>query len=144
MSSFETLRLFGCYLADNTFKSIFWWKCIMYFLLEISWIWVPNGPINNNSLVWENDLAPNRQQAIIWTNDGFACCQTCMRHSVSMSLSLYHNNLHRKPNTACLLELTAQERKHRITALQSLCRLSWLRIDITVKHPVWVAPNSKT
>ena len=38
-----------------------------FILFQISPIF-PNGPFHNN--VWDIGLAPNRQQASVWTNDG--------------------------------------------------------------------------
>ena len=55
-------------LADDIFK------CILLnendkIPIPISLKFVPDGPIDNNqAFVLDNGLAPNRQQAIIWTN----------------------------------------------------------------------------
>ena len=51
-------------LSQTTYSNAFSWKfCIS---IQISFKFVPNGPINNKSRI---TLAPNRQQTIIWTND---------------------------------------------------------------------------
>ena len=42
-----------------------------YILIKISWKFVPSGPIDNDPVLvhWlDNIMAPNRHQAIIWTN----------------------------------------------------------------------------
>ena len=63
---FDTLRLRqnGSHFADNIFRCIFMNEKF-YILIEISLILVPEGPIDN---CLDNGLAPNRRQAIIWTN----------------------------------------------------------------------------
>ena len=58
--------------ADDIFSCIFVNEkfCI---LIKISPWFVPKGPIDNNpSIGLDNGIAPNRQQAIIWTNVGTA------------------------------------------------------------------------
>ena len=43
----------------------------IWILIKISLKFVPKGPINNIPALFQiNSLAPIRQQAIIWTNDG--------------------------------------------------------------------------
>ena len=58
----------GRHFADDIFKCIFVNEqfCV---LIKISLKFVPKGPIDNNTARGlENGLAPNRRQAIIWTN----------------------------------------------------------------------------
>ena len=53
--------------------------------IKISLKFVPNGPINNKSIIGsDNGLAPVRRQTIIWTNGG-PFTDAYMRHSASMS-----------------------------------------------------------
>ena len=59
----------GCQFPKNIFKCIFSNENI-YILIAIPLKFVPKGPINNIPAVSGNGLAPNRQQAIIWNNDG--------------------------------------------------------------------------
>ena len=69
---FNTLRprQNGRQFPDDTFKRIFLNENVRI-SIKISLIFVPKGPINNNpALVSDNDLAPVRRQAIIWTNAG--------------------------------------------------------------------------
>ena len=57
----------------------------VWILITISLKFVPKGPINNIPAIGsENGLAPVRQQAIIWTNDGLFT-DTFMRQAASMS-----------------------------------------------------------
>ena len=59
----------SCLFADDIFRCIFVNDkfCI---LVKISLKFVPKGPIDNNPTTGgsDNGLAPNRRQAIIWTN----------------------------------------------------------------------------
>ena len=54
-------------LADDIFNYIPFIENA-WILNEISLKYVPYGPIDN--IVSDNGLAPNRRQAIIWSNDG--------------------------------------------------------------------------
>ena len=61
----------GRHFADNIFKCIFLNEKI-WILCKISLKIVPKGPIDNDqapgsSIGFDNGLAPNRRQAIIWT-----------------------------------------------------------------------------
>ena len=60
----------GRHFADDVFKYIFMNEKFSI-LLRISLKFVPNGPIDNNpAFGFDNGLAPNRRQTIIWTNAG--------------------------------------------------------------------------
>ena len=66
----------------KTFSNVFFvWK-LLYFdwnFTEIS----SKSPIHNNAGIgWDNGLAPNRWQAIIWTNDGLVYC--CIYESLGL------------------------------------------------------------
>ena len=56
-----------CHFADDIFKRIFFNENVRI-SIKISLKFVPKGPIN--SIGSDNDLAPTRRQAIIWTNGG--------------------------------------------------------------------------
>ena len=45
------------------------WKCVIFFI-KISLKFVPKGPVNNIPALVQ--MAPIKQQAIIWANDGLA------------------------------------------------------------------------
>ena len=69
---FNTLRprQNGRHFADDIFKCIFLTENTQI-LLKISLEFVPKVRINNiPSIGSDNGLAPARQKAIIWTNDG--------------------------------------------------------------------------
>ena len=52
-------------------------------LIKISLKCVPKGPINNKpSIGLDNGLAPNRRQAIIWTNDNPIHWRICAAQGV--------------------------------------------------------------
>ena len=60
------------HFADDIFKRIFFNEDV-WISIKISLTFVARGPINNISdfsIGSDNGLAPFRQQAIIWTNDG--------------------------------------------------------------------------
>ena len=58
----------GRHFADNIFRCIFVNEKI-YILTKISLKFVPKGPLDNKpSIGLDNGLAPNKRQAIIWTN----------------------------------------------------------------------------
>ena len=61
----------GCSFADVIFKPIFVYESWCMFI-QNSLKSIPKGAIKNNSagIGSDNGLAPNRRQAIIWTNDG--------------------------------------------------------------------------
>ena len=56
-------------LADNIFKHIFL-KESDKIIFELHWNLFPGVQLTINQIGSGNDLAPNRWQAIIWTNDG--------------------------------------------------------------------------
>ena len=59
-----------CSFTDDIFKCILLNSNVII-LIEISQKFVPQGPIINIIIIGlDNGLAPNRRQAIIWTNDG--------------------------------------------------------------------------
>ena len=75
----------GCHFADNIFRCIFINKkfCI---LIKISLSFVPKGPNwQYTSIGLDNGIAPNRQQAIIWTNAHpiHWCIYAYMRHKLT-------------------------------------------------------------
>ena len=60
----------GPHFADNIFRCIFQNEKFCIFI-KISPKFVSKGPIDNNKAIGsDNDLAPNRHQAITWTKDG--------------------------------------------------------------------------
>ena len=60
----------GHHFADDIFKCIFLNENV-WILIKISVKFVPEDPVNKYySIGSDNGLAPNRQQAIIWTNGG--------------------------------------------------------------------------
>ena len=65
------LRQKGCYFADGTFQNIFPYD-ICCNLIQIWMKKMSEGRLSKvqNGLKINNDLAPNRWRAIIWTNDG--------------------------------------------------------------------------
>ena len=82
LSPINTLRPIqnGCHFADNVFKCIF--------LNENFWIsnnislkCVPCGQIDNISS--DNGLAPNRREAIIWTNNGLVNLRIYASHGLN-------------------------------------------------------------
>ena len=80
---FNTLRLRqnGCYFADNIFKCIYLNENLCV-LTRISLKFVPKGWYQT-SIGSDNGLAPNRWQAIIWTNDGLVYC--CLHALLDLS-----------------------------------------------------------
>ena len=71
----------GCRFPDDIFKPIFL-KENIWISIKISLKIVPKSPITNIATLV--GLVPNKQQAIIWTNDGWIT-HAYMRHSASMS-----------------------------------------------------------
>ena len=57
-------------ISQTTFSNVFSWiKSVVCILIKVSLKFVPKGPIDHiPALVLDNGLAPNRWQAIIWTN----------------------------------------------------------------------------
>ena len=74
LTSFKTLRprQNGWHFADNSFKPILLnEKC--FILIKISLKCVPRIQLTiSQHWVLDNNLGPNRQQAVIWTNDSLA------------------------------------------------------------------------
>ena len=65
--STERARQIGRHVPDEFFKFIFLNENVGI-SIEISLIFFPQGPINNNSALVE--IMPIRRRAIIWANDG--------------------------------------------------------------------------
>ena len=64
------VRQNGPHFADNILKCIFLNENV-WILIKISSKFAPKGLINNMPAIGsDNDLAPKRRQAIIWTDDG--------------------------------------------------------------------------
>ena len=59
----------GRRFPDYFFKVIFFYENY-WISIQISLKYIPIGPINKNSSIVLDGLAPNGWQAIIWTNDG--------------------------------------------------------------------------
>ena len=55
-------------ISQTIFSYVFSWK--FYILIKISLKFIPKGPVDNIPALVQtiNGLAPNRRQAIIWTN----------------------------------------------------------------------------
>ena len=53
-------------ISQTIFSDAFSWIKKKSILIKISLTFVPRGPLDNNPV--DNGLAPNGQQAIIWTN----------------------------------------------------------------------------
>ena len=71
----------GRHLTDDTFKCIFLNENVSI-SIKVSPEFVPKGPVIN--IPASVHMAPNRRQAIFWTNDGkFTDAYT--RHSASIS-----------------------------------------------------------
>ena len=78
------LRQNGCHLPVDIFKCIFLIGNV-YISIKVSLKFVHKGPIDNfSSIESGNGLVPTRQQAIIWTNDGYIA-DTYMRQSALIS-----------------------------------------------------------
>ena len=57
-------------VLQTTFLNAFFLYLSIVILIKISLRFVPKGPKwHQSSIGSDNSLAPNRQQAIIWTND---------------------------------------------------------------------------
>ena len=72
----------GHHFPEDIFKWIFLNENV-WISINISWKFVPKGPITSN-IGSGNGLAPTRRQAIIWTNGG-KITDAYMQHSASMS-----------------------------------------------------------
>ena len=59
----------GCHFADDIFKRIFLNENV-WISINIHWSYLPGSNWQYTSVGSDNDLAPTRRQAIIWTNDG--------------------------------------------------------------------------
>ena len=71
------------HFADNILKLILLYaKC--YILIQVSLKFLPNDP-TTDSLGSDDDLAPNRWQAISWTNGGLVYWCIYTFHPASMS-----------------------------------------------------------
>ena len=69
-------------IFQTTFSNVFSSMKMYEFLLKFHWSLFLG--VQYSIIGLDNGLAPNRQQAIIWTNDG-QCTDAYMRHSASMS-----------------------------------------------------------
>ena len=54
--------------SQKIFSDAVSWMKSFVFLLKFHWKLVPKGQIDNNSTCSDDYLAPNRPQAIFWTN----------------------------------------------------------------------------
>ena len=79
-----TQHIEGHHFADDIFKCISLNKSV-WISIKISPKFVAEDPINNIPALVQTDngLAPNKQQAIIWTNDGL-CCR-CIYESLGLN-----------------------------------------------------------
>ena len=73
----------GCHFADNIFKCIFLMKTLILTTILPKRIYSPGSNWQYGSISSDNGLAPNRRQAIIWTNDGIG--YWCIYASLSLN-----------------------------------------------------------
>ena len=59
----------GGHFADNTFKCILI-MTMFEFIWQLHWSLFPWVQLNYSGIVLDDGLAPNKQQAVIWNNDG--------------------------------------------------------------------------
>ena len=63
---------------QTTFSNAFSWLKIFEVQLKFHWICSQGSNWQYANIVSDNGLAPNRRQAIIWTNDGLGCRRICI------------------------------------------------------------------
>ena len=61
------------HFADDIFRYILFNETV-WILIQIWLKFVPNGLVKKYIIASDNGLSSNRQQAIIWTNDGLIYC----------------------------------------------------------------------
>ena len=78
-------------IIQMTFSNAFlWWKC-MNFDYNFTEVCSQGSSLQYSIIGLDNGLAPNRRQAIIWTNDGLCFCH------IYASLGLNELKFHRLP-----------------------------------------------
>ena len=75
-------------IIQTTLSNVFSWIKMFEFRIQFDWSLFPRVQLKQYSIGSDNDLVPNRRQAIIWTNDGLSWWRICV--SLGLNESMFH------------------------------------------------------